>query len=271
MSFFEAILFGLVQGFTEFIPVSSTAHIVILANILGIETPGLTFEIFLHFASLLAVIIYFWRDLWNIVRGNLRFLGLLPGRQVGDRVDFRFACLIGVATVITVVLGVALSKTLGDGIKAPAVMGAGLMLTAVLLILVEWAQRRGQRSSEELTWLDAVVVGLAQTVAVFPGVSRSGATLIAGLAMGMSRETAVRYSFLLAIPMLVGAAVWAIKDISGGDLAALGGAALALSFIVSFIASMLSIAFLIRLLQQRRLYWFSLYLVPLAAYTLFVL
>lgn len=272
MTFFEAILLGLIQGLTEFIPVSSTAHIAILARFLGISTPGLTFEVLLHTASLMAVVIYFWRDLWQLLLGNLRFFRLLPGRSAEDTVAFRFACLLGVGTAITGVLGLWLENAVGDAIKAPAVMSGGLLLTAVLLVLVErMAARLGTRTEGELTWLDGILIGFAQTVAVFPGVSRSGSTLIAGLALGLTRETAVRFSFLLSIPVLLGSALLAVGDISAGDLAELGAPALGLSFLVSFIASMASIVWLIRLLKQQRLYWFSIYLVFLASYAAFVL
>ncbi|TVP75044.1 MAG: undecaprenyl-diphosphatase [Puniceicoccaceae bacterium] len=270
MTFWEAAFFGLVQGLSEFIPVSSTAHIVILANLLGVETPGLTFEIFLHIASLLAVILYFWRDLFELIRGSLCFIFAHRSSGPKDRTAFYVSIYLGVATVITGVLGILLSKTLGDGIKAMPIVTSGLLLTAVLLVLVERAQKIGQRQLSDLRWTDAVIVGLAQTVAVFPGVSRSGSTLIAGLYLKMSRTTAVRFSFLLAIPVLLGSSVLALKDIQGGELAAIGAAGLVVSFIVSFIASMLSILWLIRLLEQQRLYWFSAYLVVLAGLTLFI-
>lgn len=290
MSFLDAILFGLIQGITEFIPVSSTAHIVILAKLLGVETPGLTFEIFLHFASLLAVILYFWRDLWHIVTGffrclpplfaesaRLRHLHILllgdlrpdsiPGTSVSDRIGFRFGILLLVATFITGILGFLLSDWLGDEIKATPLVAGGLLLTAICLVLVEWVQKIGNRTPESLNWLDAVVIGLAQTIAVLPGISRSGSTLIAGLAMKLSRETAVRFSFLLAIPVLTGTSILGLRNIGAGDLAGLPTSALILSFLVSFFASVISIRWLIHLLKNQRLYWFSIYLVFLAAIT----
>ena len=292
MSFLDAILFGLIQGLTEFIPVSSTAHIVLLAKLLGVETPGLTFEIFLHIASLLAVVIYFWRDLWLIIVGFLRCLlpllrssegvtslkGLLfgnlqavnlPDTTLEDRVGFRFGILLLVATFITGVLGIMLSDWLGDGIKATPLVAGALLFTAICLLLVEWAQKIGDRQAQSLTWVDAVVIGLAQTVAVLPGVSRSGATLIAGLAMKLSRETAVRFAFLLAIPVLAGTSLLGIRNIGAGDLSGIPVSALIISFIVSFVASVISIRWLIQLLKQQRLYWFSIYLVFLAAATWF--
>ncbi|NBB77948.1 MAG: undecaprenyl-diphosphatase [Verrucomicrobia bacterium] len=270
MTLWEAVFFGLVQGLSEFIPVSSTAHIVILGRLLHLETPGLTFEIFLHLASLLAVIIYFQRDLVRLALGSLRFLFTQKTCQPEDKTAFYFSVYLLVATLITGILGTLLSDLMGDGIKAMPIVAAGLLLTAVLLVLVERAQRIGQRELSDLKWTDAVVIGLAQTVAVFPGVSRSGSTLIAGLYLKMARATAVRFSFLLAIPVLMGSSVLALKDIQTGDLAAIGSSALALSFAVSFIASMISIIWLIRLLEQQRLYRFSCYLVLLAGLALYL-
>ncbi|MCC5839304.1 MAG: hypothetical protein JJT96_04190 [Opitutales bacterium] len=264
MPIWEAILFGLVQGLTEFLPISSTAHIVIFGYIVGRTTPGLGFEIFLHMASLLAVLLYFRQDLYWVIGGFFRWV---LGRGTGDdAVAGRFAIYLGVGTIITGGLGLIMMKVLGDTIKAPPVVATALIGTAIALLLVERLQRLDGRGMSQLGLLDAILVGLAQTVAVLPGVSRSGATLIAGLALGLNRDTAVRFSFLLAIPVLAGSSVLALKDISGGEFAAIGLPALIVSFIVSFIASWVSILWLIGFLKQRRLYWFSIYLVALAIF-----
>lgn len=264
MSIWEAILFGLVQGLTEFLPISSSAHIVIFGYIVGRTTPGLGFEVFLHMASLLAVMLYFRRDLYWVIGGFFRWM-LGKGRE-DDAVAGRFALYLGVGTVITGGLGLLMMKILGDAIKAPPVVATALIGTALALLLVERLQRLEGRGMGQLTFLDAILVGLAQTVAVLPGVSRSGATLIAGLALGLNRETAVRFSFLLAIPVLAGSSVLALKDFSGGEFAEIGLIGLIVSFVVSFAASWVSILWLIGFLKQRRLYWFSLYLVALAIF-----
>ncbi len=264
MSVIEAILFGLVQGLTEFIPISSTAHMVILGYMLDVRTPGLTFEIFLHFASLLAVLIYFRKDLQQLIAGSFR--SFRPEATPEDLTDRRMVIYLGVATVITGVLGIFLMNFLGDSIKSPRLVGCALLLTAILLVVVERAKRLGDRGPGDLRLMDAVVVGLAQTIAVVPGVSRSGGTLIAGLALGMNRVTAVRFSFLLAIPVLAGSTVLSLKDISAGSFDGIGPLALGVSFVVSFLASMASIVWLIRMLKQQRLYWFSVYLVLMAIY-----
>lgn len=270
MTLLEAVIFGLVQGLSEFIPVSSTAHIVIVGELLQLETPGLTFEIFLHLASLLAVLIYFRRDLFQLALGCLRFVFMRRASGAEDRTAFYFSIYLLVATFITGVLGLVLSEQLGDAIKSMPVVAAGLLTTAALLVLVERAQRIGERELSDLKWTDAAVIGLAQTVAVLPGVSRSGSTLIAGLYLKMSRATAVRFSFLLAIPVLVGSSFLALKDFQAGGLDSISGAALAVSFGVAFAASIIGIVWLIRLLKQQRLYWFSVYLVFLAGLALYL-
>jgi len=264
MSLLDAFIIGLVQGITEFIPVSSTAHIVIVAYLLDIETPGLSFEIFLHVASLLAIVLYFRKDLIELLKGTVRSLS--PQRTSEDVAALRFVIYLGIATVITGVLGLLLIKSLGDEIKSPLVVGSALLLTAIFLFLVEWVQNVGSRNEASLGVLDAILVGLAQTIAVVPGLSRSGTTLIASLALRMNRPTAVRFAFLLAIPVLAGTSLLALKDMTTGELASLGYPALAFSFIVAFFGSWISIAWLIRLLQQKRLYWFSIYLVALATF-----
>lgn len=267
MSFWEAVLFGLVQGLSEFLPISSTAHIVITGYILGISTPGLGFEVYLHMASLLAVVIYFRRDLMWVVEGFLRWFARRGGAE--DAVAGRFAIYLGIATVLTGGLGLLLMKMMGDSLKSPPVVAGALFCTAIALLLVERIQRVGGRGIGEVSGLDAVLVGLAQTVAVLPGISRSGATLIGGLAVGLDRDTAVRFSFLLAIPVLVGSSVLALRDITGGELLALGVSGLIVSFVVSFAASWVSIVWLIGFLKQRRLFWFSIYLVLLSGFVYF--
>lgn len=264
MTVLEAILFGLVQGLTEFIPISSTAHMVILGYMLKVPTPGLTFEIFLHLASLLAVLIYFRKDLVQLAIGSLR--SFRRGATPADLTDRRMVIYLLVATAITGGLGLFLMESLGDSIKSPTLVGGALLVTATLLVVVERAKRLGDREPKDLRMLDAILIGLAQTIAVIPGVSRSGSTLIAGLALGLNRETAVRFSFLLAIPVLLGSSIVALKDIAAGDLDAIGPLALGVSFLVSFLASIASIVWLIRMLKQQRLYWFSVYLVLMAIY-----
>jgi undecaprenyl-diphosphatase len=256
MSILHAIIFGIVQGITEFLPISSTAHIVITQLILGTPFPGLAFEIFLHIASILAVVIYFRKDLIAVIIG---FFSYFKTRSSENRVHFLFAIYIIIATFITGVLGILLKDFVGDTMKTPTFMAVTLMITGLGLIFIEKFHRYGNRTEKEMTFLDSVIVGLAQTLAVLPGISRSGATLIAALLTGLERDTAVRYSFLLVIPVILGSTVLAVGDVSKDIFAAIGTPALIVAFITTFIFSWLGIVWLIDFLKRSKLIYFAIY------------
>lgn len=258
MSIWEAIFFGLVQGLTEFLPISSTAHIVLAGYVTGFTFPGLSFEIYLHLASVLAVILYFHKDLLRITIGALSYL---LHRQPGDTIAFRFALYIVIATGITGVLGLIIERSAGNAIKHPIVVASGLLATGLFLLIVDRLPSTTEgRREERMRWWDAVIVGLGQTIAVLPGVSRSGSTLITALLVGLERDTAVRYSFLLAIPVILGSTVLMIPHFQTGLVDQVGIGALSLSFLVSFAATWVGIVWLIQFLKRRRLFWFSIYL-----------
>ena len=265
MSYWEAILFGIVQGITEFLPISSTAHIVITGYFLGRTYPGLSFEIFLHLASVLAVLLYFQRDLRGLIAGFFRYVFR---REANDRGSFFFGIYILVATAITGVLGILLTERIGDAMKQPPFVAAMLALTGVFVVFTERVKRYGNRTESAMTMRDAVVVGLVQTVAVLPGVSRAGSTLIAALLSGLSRETAVRYSFLLAVPVILGSSVLALGDLQDGLFARIGWGPLLAGFLSTFVFSLIGIVWLIEFLKRRKLIWFAAYLFALALFLL---
>ncbi|MBU9714750.1 undecaprenyl-diphosphatase UppP [Evansella tamaricis] len=256
MTLFEAIVFGIVQGITEFLPISSTAHIVITQMVFGYTFPGLAFEIFLHLASVLAVIIYFWKDLWRVIQGFFRFI---TKRQKEDKTEFYFGVYILVATCITGVLGKILSDVTADVMKTPPFIAGALLFTGFALIFIERYHKTGNKTEETMTFWDSVLIGLGQTLAVFPGISRSGATLVVSLLAGLNRDTAVRYSFLLAIPVILGSTVLAIDDLSESMIAYIGPLNLIVSFVVTFIFSLLGIIWLISFLKQSKLIYFAVY------------
>lgn len=266
MSIWEAIIFGMVQGITEFLPISSTAHIVIATYLLGFQFPGLAFEIFLHQASLLAVVLYFRKDLWELVSGCVRFVFT---RSPEDRVHWMFGLYIVVATLITGVLGYTLQKNMGDALKSPVVVAIALAVTGTFLILIERVRHYGTTDEKGMKWHHAIWVGLGQTVAVLPGISRSGATLVTSLWTGLNRETAVRYSFLLAIPIILGSSVLAIPDFQEGLVGTAGFWPLLLAFAVTFVCSWLGIVWLISFLRRSRLIYFAFYCFLLAGFVFF--
>ncbi|WP_028307088.1 undecaprenyl-diphosphate phosphatase [Desulfitibacter alkalitolerans] len=256
MTYIEAIIFGVVQGITEFLPISSTAHIVITELILGYHFPGLAFEIFLHQASALAVILYFRRDLAQVISG---FLSYLREKNHINRVHFFFGLYIIVATVITGGLGVLLKGLVADTMKTPAFISGALIVTGSLLIFIERFHKYGSRTEKNMTFFDAVIVGLGQTIAVLPGISRSGATLVSALWVGLSRETAVKYSFLLVIPIILGSSVLALGDISTGIWTEIGVGPMVVSFVTTYIFSVIGIVWLIDFLRKSKLVYFAAY------------
>ncbi|MDG5787691.1 undecaprenyl-diphosphatase UppP [Evansella sp. AB-P1] len=256
MTLIEAIIFGIVQGITEFLPISSTAHIVITQMVFGYTFPGLSFEIFLHLASVLAVMIYFWKDLLNVIVGFFRFIAK---RSSDDRTQFYFGIYILIATAITGVLGKILTDMTSSSIKTPPFIAGALIVTGLSLIFIERFHKTGNKTEGSMTFGDSVLVGLGQTIAVFPGISRSGATLVVALLAGLNRETAVRYSFLLAIPVILGSTVLALDDFSSGMIGNLGTFNMIVAFIVTFVFSLIGIIWLINFLKKSKLIYFAIY------------
>ena len=256
MTYIEAIIFGVVQGITEALPISSTAHIVITELILGYHFPGLAFEIFLHQASALAVILYYRRDLAQVISG---FLSYLRDKNHMNRIQFFFGLYIIVATVITGGLGVLLKGLVVDTMKTPAFISGALIVTGFFLVFIERFHKYGSRTEKNMTFFDAIVVGLAQTFAVLPGISRSGATLVSALWLGLSRETAVRYSFLLVIPVILGSSVLILNDTSADIWAEIGVGPMIVSFITTYIFSVIGIVWLIDFLRKSKLVYFAAY------------
>lgn len=261
MSYIEAIIFGIVQGITEFIPISSTAHLVITELLFGYHFPGLAFEIYLHIASAFAVIIYFRKELLTVI---IDFFSYLLTRKIKYRIQFLFGIYILAATFITGVLGIILTDFVHDSMKTPPFIAAALTITGVFLIIIERIHKYGMRTEKNMNLIDSFFVGLGQTLAVLPGISRSGATLVTALGMGLSRETAIRYSFLLAIPVILGSSVLALDEISNSFWSNLGTGPLIVSFVSSFFFSLISIAWLINFLKNSRLIYFALYCFILA-------
>lgn len=256
MSLLQAIVLGAVQGLTEFVPISSSGHLVIVPELFGWAPPGLAFDVLLHTASLLALLVYFSGDLIDVTRGIL----------ARDRDATRLAVLLLIGTIPAALLGLTFSDYFeGTFDDAPA-SAIQLVATGLLLIAGERAfayheQKRARtgtplRRLEDLRTPDALLVGIAQAAAILPGISRSGATIGAGLSVAVAREAAARFAFLLAIPALLGATLVEVPDLRGTELgvgAALGG------FLASLVVSYAAIAALIRYLRSNSLYPFAAY------------
>lgn len=254
MNLFQAFFLGVLQGATEFLPVSSSGHLVLVPWLLGWPAPGLAFDAVVHWGTALAVVVYFWRD-WAILVQSV-FRSLRERSLVGPNARLAWFILLG---TLPAALTGWLLQDFFEGMFARPIAAAGfLLVTAALLAASERLGHR-ERDLDGLAWLDALLVGLAQALAIFPGISRSGATIAAGLARGLRREPAARFSFLLATPIILGAGLLKLVD-----LAHMGGLAAQIPMLVTgFVAAGLvgfgCIHFLLRYLQRRRLYPFAVY------------
>jgi undecaprenyl-diphosphatase len=259
MSLGHAIVLGAVQGLTEFIPISSSGHLVLVPEALGWDQPGLAFDVLLHVASLVALLVYFAKDLVGIVRGFF----------TGDRRARGMVILLAVGTVPAAIAGIVLNDYFEDAFTDARAAAVQLAITAAILVGAELVFKRHRRREERLRSMDdlgvadATAIGIAQAISILPGISRSGSTIGAGLALKMQRDDAARFSFLLAIPALFGAALVEIPDLARVELtvgAAVGG------FVASLLASYAAIAGLIRYMRTRTLYPFAGYCVVAAVF-----
>lgn len=264
----QAIVLGAAQGLTEFVPVSSTAHLVLLPYLLRWPIPSLAFDVAIHLGTLVALLVYFGADLARMVAGAVR---TAIGRgDDHDRLQGRLVLLLAIGTVPVGVAGIVLRDFFERLFERPAVTAGCLLVTAALIVSGEAVYRRRpperRRDVDAAGWWDAVVMGLFQALAITPGISRSGATIVGGLFRGLARDAAARFSFLLSIPAIVGAAVVALPDVPPGTdwgptIAAAGVAA---------ITGFAAIAFLLRYLRTRTMLPFAAYCVALSALSLTV-
>lgn len=258
MPVLQALVLGAVQGLTEFVPISSSGHLVLVPEALGWASPGLAFDVLLHVASLLALLVYFSGDLVDLARGSL----------AGDRGARRLVLLLAIGTVPAVIAGVALADYFEGTFEDAEAAAVQLVITAGILVAAEQAlafheRRRAEtggrlRTIDDLNTGDAALVGVAQAVSILPGISRSGSTIAAGLAVATRREDAARFAFLLAIPALFGAALVEVPDLGSSSLGLGAGIA---GFVASLVTSYAAIAILIKYLKTRSLYPFAAYCV----------
>ncbi|RXT05252.1 undecaprenyl-diphosphate phosphatase [Ammoniphilus sp. CFH 90114] len=257
---------GLLQGFTEPIPISSSGHLVLVQHLFGLYIEGLSFEILVNTASLLAVLIIYREDLIRLTKNGINYI---LTRKEEYQSDFMFIVYLVIATVPAGVIGVLFNDFISETLKGIYMVGISLLVTAVALWLIR--NLRGQKADAHLTWKDAVIVGLAQAVALIPGISRSGATIVAAMALGMKQDTALRFSFLLYIPVSVGGIILEGPKLfsdSGGQ-----GLFLAhtIAFLLSLIASYFSLRWFMGIMRQGNLKYFSYYCVVLGVFILLFL
>lgn len=256
MSLFQALFLGILQGATEFLPVSSSGHLVLVPWVLRWQDPGLTFDAIVHWATAFAVVGYFWRDWLSLGRACWE---AVRTRSLTSY-EARLALLIVLGSVPAAAAGVLLEDFFEGVFSRPPIAAFLLLVTAGLLTVSERLSQREQ-GLEQLTWVDSLLIGGAQALAILPGISRSGATISTGILTGLRREAAARFSFLLATPIILGAGLFKLLElIEMGGLAAqaptlLVGAAAAL------LTGLACIHFLLRYLRRRPLYPFAVYCV----------
>jgi undecaprenyl-diphosphatase len=262
MSIIEAVILGAVQGVTEFLPVSSSGHLVLLQKIFRIREPALFFDTMVHVGTLAAVFAVLWREIWNILRRIVQPLTLW----------------LIIATLPAVAAALAFKDRIEAAFTSGTFLGFAFLITAALLLASELIFRRGAkpgglpakldgaeapRDKDEMNWLDALVIGVLQALAIAPGISRSGSTLAGALSRRIDRDFAARFSFLLSIPAILGALILQIKDLAeapaGGAVSLISPAAVAAGTITAALVGFFSIRFMLKIIRERPLYGFSAY------------
>ncbi len=250
MSWFEAVILGLVQGLTEFLPVSSSGHLTIAKQLFGIETGDLTFEIVVHAATVLATIVVFRKEILNLLQDLFKF------RWNGGT---RYFAMICVSMIPVLVVGLFLKDKVeavfGSGL---AVVGACLLVTAGLLMLSEILAARAKKEGE-MNFKTAAWMGVAQAVAVLPGLSRSGSTIATGLMCGTKRSEVAQFSFLMVLVPILGEA---FLDLVGGEMTAssgIGTMPLILGFLAAFVSGVFACRVMVALVRRAKLKWFAIY------------
>jgi undecaprenyl-diphosphatase len=212
MEWLQIVVLAVVQGVTEFLPISSSAHLILVPVLTAWEDQGLAFDVALHLGSLAAVLVYFRRD---IAAMFVSWMRSIVSRQLDD--DGRLAWAVLFGTIPVGLAGLAFEDTISTVLRSPLYLAAGMIVFGLLLGWADW-KHRGTRSERQMNWKDVLVIGLAQAVALFPGTSRSGITMTAGLLLGFSRDAAARFSFLLSIPVILIACGLQTYELASSDI-----------------------------------------------------
>lgn len=259
MSIIEAIIIGIIQGATEFLPISSSGHLVLLPEIFQMTNPDLTLIGLVHTGTLLAVLIYFRKDLWEIIKAVLRDLSQ---QQPLASNESRLGWMIVVGSIPVALIGLPFAGFFEEVFSSPRIAAAFLLLTALLLVLGERALS-GKKTTAEMTWTDTIIIGLFQVMALFPGVSRSGSTIVGGLSRGLDRSAAARFSFLLGIPAILGAGLESILKLFTSTPTFSTGVYL-FAFVAAAVSGYACIHWLLTWVKNHTLYGFAVYVTLLS-------
>ncbi len=259
MNYFDSVILGIIQGITEFLPVSSSGHLAVMKYFLGLRDVPVLFDVMLHVATLFVVVVMFWKrivsiviSLWFWIRGK---------KREEDSINLWIVVLVIASTVITALLGLFLSGYEEKISKNPLIVACFFLVTGLFLLTT--LIFKGSKGYKDMSMGNAMFIGLAQGIGVLPGISRSGITITSSLALGINRETAAEYSFLISIPAIVGAVILKLKDMNQ-LLSVVGVNVLIVGFITTLIVGFLSLSILLKIVKRGKLYLFSFYLIPLA-------
>jgi undecaprenyl-diphosphatase len=268
MSWWQVVVLAVVQGLTEFLPVSSSGHLAIVSRIFFAQDAGASFTAVSQLGTEIAVLVYFARDIVRIVRAWFNGLLVTAHRNA----DYRLGWYVIIGTIPICILGWVFKDEIRSGVRNLWVIATALVVFSAVIALAERLGRQS-RHVDELTWRDAIAVGVAQTLALVPGVSRSGATISAGLFLGLERELAARFGFLLAIPAVFASGLFSLPDAFHPVLEGMSatGPQLLVATVVAFVVGLAAVAWLLRFLVRHSMYWFVGYRVLVGAAVLILL
>ncbi|MEE0742538.1 MAG: undecaprenyl-diphosphate phosphatase [Emergencia sp.] len=271
MGYFEAIILGLVQGLAEFLPISSSGHLALLQDIFGVEGDKvLLFAVLLHLGTLISVFIVYWKDIWELVAElflTIKDIFTGKGLRLAERPVRKLGVMIIVATIPTAVIGLVFNDFFAGLYTSMVAVGVGFLITGVLMFLAE-RMSAANRGIEKMNFRNAIFIGVLQGIAIYPGISRSGSTLVGGLTSGLKREFAVKFAFLISIPSILGSVILEAPDAikAGVDPALLGP--IAAGVIVAAISGFVAIKTMIKIVSNKKLSYFSYYVWVLGIFTI---
>ena len=266
MVLWKSIVLGIVQGLTEFLPVSSSGHLVVFSGLLKIDlnaNAALAFDVALHFGSLIALVIFFWGDIVGLFRGFLATFR--SSRTPEETLKRNMFWLIVVAIIPSGIIGVLFNAAIAKAFSSLYVVAAMFLVTAALLFLQHFASTA--RTIREVGWKDALAIGIGQVFALLPGLSRSGTTMSVGVYRGLKQEDAAHFSFLMAIPTIAGAAIFALKDFLKAGMSMNSLADIGIGVVVSALTSLVAIGLLLKVARKGKMQWFALYCIAAAVFT----
>jgi undecaprenyl-diphosphatase len=263
MNTLQAFVLGAVQGIAEFLPISSSGHLILVPAFFKWQDPGLAFDVFLHLGTLFAIFVYFFRDWWRVANAGLQSI---LERRIGYDRDRQTFWFLVVGSVPGALAGAVLNHAAEELFRAPLLVAVTMASLGFLLYWID-GKYPALRNFEELKMKDAVIIGCAQAFAIVPGVSRSGSTMTAARLLGLNREASARFSFLLAFPITLGAVLFEARKFTGETLHSMSSSYLIVAFSASVVFGFLSIHFLLQYLRNADFKVFAWYRVVLAGFT----